>query len=55
MVPKPNLDKHSRIIPRKPKQSLCDSLYAIKVEKVTVQLGGRSWLTSGPGSLVAII
>lgn len=55
MVPKPSLGKHSRIIPRKLKQSLCDSLRAVRVGKVRVQLGGRSWLTLGLGSLVAII
>lgn len=55
MVPKPSLGKHFRIIPRKPKQSLHDSLCALKVGKVTVQWGGKSWLTLGLESLVAII
>ena len=55
VVPNPRLGKDSRIIPRKLKQSLCDCLCAIKVGKVRVQLGGRSWLTLWPGSLVAII
>ena len=54
VVPNPPLGEDSRIILRKLKQSLCDCLCAIKVGKVRVQLGGRSWLTLGPGSLVQL-